>query len=92
MQHVTDSKTLPVAARDACRKDKRIVKVVVYDAGFVPNSYRFPAPAFARQFSRNPFTGRMRFDLHVNYDRKRSSGSGPYWVAFSAKGGRLASG
>ena len=65
--------------------DDRICSVIVYHDGFVPNSYRWPAPGRRTRYSRN---GEK---VEEKYDRKRSHGNGPRWVALSEKGGRLAS-
>ena len=66
------------------KRDPRIVTVRYYDDGWVSNSYRYAAPGTGTEYSAN---GKATF----TYDRKRSGGKGPRWVAFSARGGRLAS-
>lgn len=59
--------------------------VTEYIDGFVPNAYRWPAPGTRAHYFRD---GR---EIRQGYDRKRSRGRGPWWVAFSEKGGRILS-
>ena len=59
--------------------------VTEYTDGFVPNAYRWPAPGTRILYFRN---GKEKRE---GYDRKRSRGRGPQWVAFSEKGGRILS-
>jgi hypothetical protein len=66
--------------------DERIARVVEYEDGFVPLSYRWPAPGTRKVYFRD---GTI---ISERYDRKRIKGRGPNWVAFSARNGRLASG
>lgn len=80
---------LPVDLQKAIESDARIVRAVIYEDGWVPNSYRYTAPGKATVVTRTE-DGRLEFS-ETTYDRKRSRGHGPHWVAFSAKGGRLAS-
>ena len=61
--------------------DSRIVYIREYPAGFVANSYRWPAPATRYVTTRN---GTINTET---YDSKRSHGKGPNWVAVSIKGG-----
>lgn len=69
--------------------DPRVTRVREYQDGWVPSSYRWPAPGAMVEHTRledgsyETTTG--------TYDRKRTGGRGPLWVAFSARGGRLAS-
>jgi hypothetical protein len=80
---------LPVDLTKAIESDARIVRAVVYEDGWVPNAYRYAAPGKATVVTRAE-DGRIEIS-ETTYDRKRSYGRGPRWVAFSAKGGRLAS-
>lgn len=77
------------AIYSAIRADERIVSVKVYADGWVANCYRWDAPGQAAVLG--VVDGRWQIDGEW-YDRKRSYGSGPLWVARSARGGRLASG
>lgn len=72
-------------ARNLFKRNKRIVRVVFY-AGFVANSYKWPCPRWG--FSLEKGQRKLRA---FSYDAKRPHGIGPDWVAFSEKGGRLAS-
>ena len=76
---------VPQAALDEMASDERVETVRVYLSGWVPNSYRWPAPGTCAFVSRD---GTVRTG---GYDRKRSGGNGPKWVALSANNGRLAS-
>lgn len=67
-------------------RDERIVEIVEYLDGFVPNSYKWPAPGTRIIHRRDGSSYTTR------YDRKRKRGQGPAWVAMSAAGGRLISG
>lgn len=73
---------------DAIDADPRIQAAVIYCDGWVPNSYRYRAPGRCVRLTRTEDGWRAEED---SYDRKRSHGRGPHWVAFSARGGRLAS-
>lgn len=71
-----------MAGRDQLDADERIKTVTDYrEDGFVPNSYKWPAPGTRKVWHRD---GRVESEP---YDRKRSGGVGPYLVAKSAKGG-----
>ena len=85
--------TIPTDALKAARKDPRIVKITVYADGWVPNSYRWPTLGSSHSYRRPPEGDKPRRWTHGlgGYDRKRSHGMGPHWVAFSDRGGRLAS-
>ena len=90
---------IPEAARQAAREDERIVELRVFPDGWVPNAYKWPAPGRRVVLKpAAPETGFTREDSVWqiervdDIDRKRSRGEGPYWVAVSEKGGRLASG
>lgn len=64
--------------------DTRIVEVVHYEDGFVPNAYNWPAPGTRRIYRRD---GSVRTE---GYDRKRSRrGKWHTLVGRSAKGGCL---
>lgn len=76
---------VPASVKRMFASDERIVTVVRYDDGFVPNSYRYRCPGTATVFHRD---GRIE---EREYDRKRSYGIGPRMVGFSERGGRLAS-
>lgn len=67
-------------------KDARIERVVLYPEGFVPLAYKWPCPRKRTVHYRD---GRQRVE---SYDAKRRNGRGPSWVAYSARGGRLAMG
>ena len=82
--------TIPADAKRAAAKDKRIVNIIVYPDGWVPNSYKWRAPGRSASFRRNG-CGHWKIAGTATIDRKRSSGSGPEWVAMSDKNGRLAS-
>lgn len=69
--------------------DTRVVRVVEYRDGWVPNSYRWPAPGASVVYTRHE-DGRIT-SATSSYDRKRSMARGPRVTAFSARGGRLAS-
>ena len=60
-----------------------VVKVTVAEDGFVPNSYKWPAPGTRTVYMRN---GVIRQE---KYDRKRSYGKGNQIVAWTAKGGHV---
>jgi hypothetical protein len=75
-------------ARRIFDADPRIVEIRAYGSGFVANAYRWPCVREGCRFVRR--NGRMR-RIPIEYDAKRPYGQGPRWVAFSAKGGRLAS-
>lgn len=79
----------PPKAVSAHRRDKRIVKISVYLDGWVPNSYSWPAEGTRVDWERNDKGYWIR--TLRSYDRKRSNGEGPFWVAFSKRNGRLAS-
>jgi len=67
-------------------KDQRVARVYVYTDPFVPNSYRWPILG-NRLVALKTIRGVET--LEESYDRKRSNGIGPKWVAFSERGGRL---
>lgn len=87
---MTTTITLPIDLTKALDSDARIVRAVIYEDGWVPNSYRYAAPGKATVVTRAE-GGRLEMS-ETTYDRKRSHGRGPRWVAFSERGGRLASG
>lgn len=73
---------------NAISADPRIQAAIIYLDGWVPNAYRWPAPGRCVRLMR---TAEGWEAVETTYDRKRSRGRGPRWVALSAKGGRLAS-
>lgn len=75
----------PSKVQTMFNSDERIVRVVYYENGWVPNSYKWRAPGSCTVYLRD---GTVKPDT---YDRKRSGGAGPLMVGFSEKGGRLAS-
>ena len=81
----------PQRAKAAARKDPRITEIAVYPDGWVPNSYKWPAPGRRVVFGRNG-SGHWIIDRVEGIDRKCSFGARTEWVAKSEKGGRLASG
>jgi len=81
--------SLPADIRQVFAQDPRIRYVRVYDEGWLPNSYRWPAPGRAREYERLP-DGTFR-DGTLEYDRKRSHARGPLIVGYSARRGVLAS-
>ena len=68
--------------------DPRVVEIREYLDGWVAQRYRWRAPGKALRHVRAE--GGIRTEP-MSYDRKRSHGVGPYAVAFSERGGRLAS-
>lgn len=83
------SPSIPVEVATLLERDSRIVRVVEYTQGFVPNRYRFRAPGTARIYRAMP-DGSITV-VEAGYDRKRSGGRGPRFVGFSERGGRLVS-
>ena len=85
------SNSLPPEALAAANEDPRIVEIVDYtDVDWVPLSYRWPAPGTARVFTRmDQFSPWEETDVR-RFDRKRSRGRGPKWVANSLRGGHHA--
>lgn len=79
----------PDWVREVFGADPRIVTVREYADGWVPHAYRWPAPGTAAEWVRDD-DGNITARTFA-YDRKRSRGRGPTWVAYSARGGRLAS-
>jgi hypothetical protein len=65
--------------------DDRIAYITEYMDGWVPNSYKWKCTGEAIIW------GRSGQKQDSTYDRKRSNGNGPKWVAMSAKHGRLQS-
>ena len=65
--------------------EPRGVCIKMFDDGFVPNSYRWPAPGKGTVYYRDGTSAEFE------YDRKRPRGRGPSWILLSEKGGRLAS-
>ena len=57
--------------REALEKNLTKNTALVYPDGFVPNSYKYPAPAERVRVTRNSH-------LVEPYDRKRSRGQGSY--------------
>ena len=86
------SETLPKAAREAAKKDRRIVQLVTYPDGWVSNSYRYRAPGQRTIWERKPGNGHWHTVRFEDIDRKRAHGQGPRWAGLSEKGGRLAVG
>ena len=67
--------------------DKRVMKIRCYLDGWVANSYKWKCEGYKYELTRRDdgnWNGVMS-----TYDRKRSNGTGPKYVAFSEKGGRL---
>ena len=87
---------IPTDALKAARKDPRIVKIIVYVDGWVPNAYTHRARGtyhFWRRLPVDECEGPRRWTHNTGqYDRKKSFGIGPWWVATSAHNGKLASG
>ena len=75
----------PAAVSAMFAADERIVEVKHYEAGFVPNSYKWKAPGAFTTYRRDGST------VTGTYDRKRSGGKGAAFVGKSAAGGTLAS-
>lgn len=69
--------------------DTRVRTVLWYPEGFVANSYKYAAPGNRVVWNRNA-NGDITKHVQI-YDRKRSNGWGPTFVALSEKGGRLKS-
>lgn len=70
-------------------KDPRVRTVIWYPEGFVANNYKYPAPGKRTIWNRDQYG---EITKHVQtYDRKRTHGRGPTFVALSEKGGRLKS-
>ena len=61
---------------DALVKNRTKNRANVYPAGFVPNSYNWPAPA-ERVVVRRTADGGYKSTTEI-YDRKRSRGTGSY--------------
>lgn len=80
-------KKVPAYILKIFRSDPRIVRVRVYEDGFVPTSYKWPAPGKAREWERIS-KGRYEESTLV-YERKRAYGRGATIVGYSAAGGRL---
>jgi len=74
---------IPAHIAAAFDADDRIITVREYNDGFVPNSYRWPAPGTYTEWSRDGSV------TEGKYDRKRSGGKGSTLVGRSAKGGTL---
>lgn len=74
----------PLEIQRIFASDTRITRVVEYLDGWVANAYRSRAPGQSNVYTRDGV-------VSSTYDRKRAHGRGPRIVAFSAKGGRLAS-
>lgn len=81
------ARDMPEEVKDAIRADRRIVEVVIYHDGWIPNSYRWPSPGACTVWT--IVDGRWTRS-ETTYDRKRSHGAGPDWVGRSAAGGHLA--
>lgn len=81
--------TTPTAPHVFFTQDPRVTRVVEYTDGFVPNSYKWPAPGTCTVHERLK-DGTFRTSSG-SYDRKRSHGRGPSAVGFSARNGRLLS-
>ena len=84
--------TIPAAALAAARRDPCITQIKVYDLGWLPTSYRWPATARCRVYSRGTGKPRRWTQGEAVYDRKRPYAKGPQWVAVSVVGGVLARG
>ena len=59
--------------------DPRIILVREYNDGFVPRSFRWPAPGKSTMYSRCGLT------TTGSYDRKRRYGDGPTYVGYTSK-------
>lgn len=81
----------PIDAIKAAAKDSRIVSIVEYPDGWVPNSYKW-ANLGSRHVYERRTNGTWAHVLTDVVDKKRSGGYGPSWVCLSKAGGRLASG
>lgn len=68
--------------------DARVMRVVEYIDGWVAKAYRWRAPGRAVSYTRSE-TGAITASI-IPYDRRRPYGIGPRAVAWSARGGRLA--
>lgn len=82
---------VPYDAILAAEKDDRITSIHVYPDGWVANSYRWPKMGRKLLFQRD-HNGKWQQVSEGKIDMKRANGTGPLWVAFSCKGGRLNSG
>ena len=90
IRKISDEKP-PKDAIAAAAKNPKIVSIVTYPEGFVPNAYKWAAPGVRLIFHRNK-SGKWVHAKNENYDRKRSGGRGPWWIGKSVKDGRLAGG
>ena len=65
----------------ALESDIKKKKAMVYPFGFVPNAYRWPAPAERIVVTKNNDNG---YGCHIEvYDRKRSHAKGSYITLWS---------
>jgi hypothetical protein len=78
---------LPRRVQAAVQSDPRIVRVVLYEDGWVPNAYGWPKYGTALTYHKRG--GGWWAVTEGTYDQRRSSGRGPWLVGFSAAGGRL---
>jgi hypothetical protein len=69
----------------ALTPDDVAVTIRHYHNGFVPNSYRYPAPG---KFSELRITGAGAVVTEGKYDRKRSNGNGSTLIVRAAKPGQ----
>lgn len=81
---------IPSEALNKAAENHLITKIVAYPEGFVPRNYSWQSRG--RRVVAEIENGRIKRVFTEEYDKKRSHGTGPAWVAFSAKGGRLAVG
>ena len=81
---------IPSAALDVAKENHAVTKIVVYLDGFVPRSYRHFTQG--RRIVAEIEDGKVKDIKTEKYDRHRSRGIGPAWVAFSAANGRIAAG
>lgn len=86
MTDTTEPLPYPYAV-DAAFADPRVVRVRHYEAGWVPNAYRWPAPGTGTEYWLDA-DGALHA-ARFGYDRKRPYGKAPRVVGYSAKGGRL---
>lgn len=74
---------IPEQAKDYLRAGA--ASVTYYPRGFVPNSYKYPAPATRYHITMD---AQGNFEVTSSkYDRKRSFGAGRTLVPMTAKGG-----
>ena len=81
---------VPSDALNKAAENHAITKIVAYPEGFVPRNYSWKSDG--RRVVAEVENGVIKRVFLESYDKKRSHGTGPAWVAFSARGGRLAAG